>query len=671
MNLFERAGMAALNLAVKLAGGQKLPRSSQAPVFTSPSQDGRPIFSTWDADRAVDQGLKVNAWVYSAVAKVAGAVASVPLVLEKRVGKDWQPDPGHDIQRLLNRPNPFMGRQDLSERWTQFMLLSGNALVWLNIVRGKPAELWPIHPDTIKPLASRANFIGGYEWKVDTSTKRLLDVAEVAHWMFPDPSDPRWGLAPLKAGAGAVDMDQAAARWNRAVLANDGKPPLAVILESSLPIQQARDAAALVREQIDGGSIRQALVLGGTSKVQPLSLNATDLDFLNGRKFSREEIAAVFGVPPVLLSFGEAATFANLDAAKTALWEDRVVPLLDDLCQGYMGALFPYWGLTEDAYRIKADLSGVRALQSNLKTEAETGKLKAEMFKALADAGVPANMAAVAAGLPLADIPGGDQPRQQAYPVTPLSGKARRLPGMERKDKGSEAEDIAPRLARMDEWTDQIRGKVAELLLSQGNAAAAAYAAGEPWEPELSLEDWRTLLEAIHTAVIEAEGAVAYAAVLGTITAVGGAGTFDVLADGVVEWIDQHVGDMVKGITDTSKAVLRAEITAGVEAGESVRDIAKRLRGVGENWSDTRAMLIARTEVASAFNAAHQLSAEQIVSEFDVQMVKTWRSAGDSRVRPDHREMDGETVPIDQRFSNGLMQPGEPNCRCVVTYMAK
>lgn len=304
-----------------------------------------------------------------------------------------------------------------------------------------------------------------------------------------------------------------------------------------------------------------------------------------------EEICAVFGVPPILLSFGEAATYANLDAAKTALWEDRVVPLLDDLCQGYMGTLFPYWALNEADWRIRPDLSGVRALQVNLQTEATTGNIKAQMFKTLVDAGVPPNMAASAAGLPLLDIPGGDEPRQQAPPALTMT-KARR-PHLERKEKGEPAQ----RLKLMDSWAEELRPRVAELLLSQGNEAAAAYAAGQPWEEALSLDDWKDVLGAIHQAVIESEGAVAYSALLKAVTSGGGGGAFDVLADNVVGWIDSHVGDMVGGITDTSKAALRAEIKAGVEA--------------------------------------------------------------------------GETVPIDEPFSNGLTQPGEPNCRCVVTYAPK
>ncbi|MHA0041516.1 phage portal protein [Deinococcus sp. PEB2-63] len=669
MNWMQRLSAALWPFESKRAGAV---RNSQAGVFASQGQDGRAISSTWNADKAVDEGLKVNPWVYSAVGKVAGAVASVPLVLERKQGDQWQPDPGHEIQALLNRPNPFMGRQDLNERWGQYMLLAGNALVWLNIVGGKPVELWPIHPDTIKPIVSRPDFIGGYEWKVDTSTKRVLPVAEVAHWMFPDPTNQRWGLSPLKAAAGAVDMDQAAAAWNRAVLRNDGKPPLAIFLNDGLTLAQMREAAGFMREQIDGGSIRKALVMGGASKVQPLSLSASDLDFLNGRRFSREEIAAVFGVPPILLSFGDAATYANLDAAKTALWEDRVVPLLDDLCQGYMGSLFPFWNLTEDQYRIRPDLSGVRALQANLKTEAEVLELRAKALASMVAAGVPANMAAQAAQLPLTDIPGGDVPRSPAQALPNPATKARAAPKssnsrrFERKDKG---DPVAERLARMDAWIAELTDRVADVLLAQGNAVASAYASGDPWESELSLDDWRVLLEAIHTAVIESEGAVAYTALLGSITAGGGGGTFDVLADGVTEWIDRHVGDNIKLITDTSKAALRAEIRAGVEAGESTRDIAKRIRALSEDWAGYRADRIARTEVGSAFGAAHQLSAEQIAAEEGVALVKVWAATGDSRTRDAHAAMDGERVALDEAFSNGAdTAPHGVNCRCATLY---
>jgi uncharacterized protein with gpF-like domain len=45
-----------------------------------------------------------------------------------------------------------------------------------------------------------------------------------------------------------------------------------------------------------------------------------------------------------------------------------------------------------------------------------------------------------------------------------------------------------------------------------------------------------------------------------------------------------------------------------------------------------------------------------------------WLSARDSRVRDEHVELDGQEKDVDEAFSNGLQQPGEPNCRCTLTY---
>jgi SPP1 gp7 family putative phage head morphogenesis protein len=45
-------------------------------------------------------------------------------------------------------------------------------------------------------------------------------------------------------------------------------------------------------------------------------------------------------------------------------------------------------------------------------------------------------------------------------------------------------------------------------------------------------------------------------------------------------------------------------------------------------------------------------------------VTKRWLSAGDGRVRPAHRALNGEVRGIDEAFSNGLQHPAEPNCRC-------
>jgi hypothetical protein len=37
-------------------------------------------------------------------------------------------------------------------------------------------------------------------------------------------------------------------------------------------------------------------------------------------------------------------------------------------------------------------------------------------------------------------------------------------------------------------------------------------------------------------------------------------------------------------------------------------------------------------------------------------------------VRPEHAELEGEAAGIDEEFSNGLLAPEEPGCRCTLIY---
>jgi Phage Mu protein F like protein len=55
-------------------------------------------------------------------------------------------------------------------------------------------------------------------------------------------------------------------------------------------------------------------------------------------------------------------------------------------------------------------------------------------------------------------------------------------------------------------------------------------------------------------------------------------------------------------------------------------------------------------------------------------VLKTWRATLDSRTRPEHAAMNGDTVLLNQPYSNGDNWPGESNpwnCRCVETYRVR
>ena len=123
-----------------------------------------------------------------------------------------------------------------------------------------------------------------------------------------------------------------------------------------------------------------------------------------------------------------------------------------------------------------------------------------------------------------------------------------------------------------------------------------------------------------------------------------------------------------------NKQHLVSSILQGVMQGESIGEIATRLQGVAD--MDRKAALRnARTMMTFAQNAGRQASYER-AEEKGIHGMKMWVAAHDERVRASHAAIDNEQVAVDEKFSNGLMYPGDKsgdpsevyNCRCRVVY---
>ena len=126
-------------------------------------------------------------------------------------------------------------------------------------------------------------------------------------------------------------------------------------------------------------------------------------------------------------------------------------------------------------------------------------------------------------------------------------------------------------------------------------------------------------------------------------------------------------------ITATSIVRANSIITAGIGENLTTYDISRNLREVYSEDVNYRAMRMARTEVVMSSNSASHYAVGQTGY---TNTKKTWCSAADERVRESHLDMDGETVRINELFSNGLEYPGDPNgdpmetimCRCCPAY---
>jgi uncharacterized protein with gpF-like domain len=82
--------------------------------------------------------------------------------------------------------------------------------------------------------------------------------------------------------------------------------------------------------------------------------------------------------------------------------------------------------------------------------------------------------------------------------------------------------------------------------------------------------------------------------------------------------------------------------------------------------------LIARTETTAIYSGAPVAALARFGEATGRTFLKTWFGVMDERERDEHVALEGETVGIDENFSNGIPYPSEPNCRCAaVTHEAE
>ena len=128
---------------------------------------------------------------------------------------------------------------------------------------------------------------------------------------------------------------------------------------------------------------------------------------------------------------------------------------------------------------------------------------------------------------------------------------------------------------------------------------------------------------------------------------------------------------------DLLKKKIAAQVSRSIATGTSFAQCAKQLSGytrIGYN----NAIRIARTEGHRIQCSATHDAAQQ-AKDRGADIVKKWDATLDGKTRESHVAVDGQIREVEERFSNGLMFPGDPaggaaeviNCRCGYLQKAK
>jgi HK97 family phage portal protein len=260
---------------------------------------------------------------------------------------------------LLARPNPRQAGTEFLEAVTGFLLTAGNAYVELVSVADTPRELHALRPDRMKIVPGAEGWPEAYEYSVAGRSVRF-DMREnlsptgsgsppaILHLALFHPTDDHYGFSPLEAAAFALDVHNAAAAWNKALLDNAARPSGALVYTAAggqLSEEQFERLKQELEHNFQGpANAGKPLLLEGGLDWRALSLSPKDMDFVQAKHAAAREIALAFGVPPMLLGIPGDNTYSNYLEANRALYRQTVLPLAGRIFEALAAWLAPAFG---------------------------------------------------------------------------------------------------------------------------------------------------------------------------------------------------------------------------------------------------------------------------------------------------------------------------------------
>ncbi|MCO5730912.1 phage portal protein [Rhizobium sp. SSA_523] len=310
-------------------------------------------------------GFMRNPVAHRAVTMLAQSCACVPWLCYR--GARERPD--HPILSLLARPNPRQSGPDFFETLYGHLMLSGNAYVEALSLEAKPRELHLLRPDRVTLVAGADGWPLAYDYRVGGRVRRIGAEGDAAgpgllHLKLFHPLDDQLGYPPLGAAVTALDLHNAATRWNKGLLDNSARPSGALVYQprdggNLSPDQYDRLRAELEQGYAGAVNAGRPLLLEGGLDWKAMGFSPKDMDFIEARHASARDIALALGVPPMLLGIPGDNTYANYQEANRAFYRLTVVPLLARTAASFSAWLGAAYG---EPLRLEADLDQVAGL---------------------------------------------------------------------------------------------------------------------------------------------------------------------------------------------------------------------------------------------------------------------------------------------------------------------
>jgi HK97 family phage portal protein len=254
-----------------------------------------------------------QATVFACVRVIADAISTLHVKVYRRTGDARVEDAAHPLVPLLREaPNALQTSVEWLDMMQTALCLHGNSVS--HVVRDARGGVEAIVPIRFESLTVRlSNEALFYEGTRLDGERVAVPQSDVLH-VRGTSSGGLLGLSPIRECRESIALALSAERFGGSTFSNGACP--GGVLE--MPGKLSKEAAARLKESFDASysgssNAGRTLLLEEGIKWSRVGMSSDDAQFLETRKFQRQEIAAIFRVPPHMVADLERATFANIE----------------------------------------------------------------------------------------------------------------------------------------------------------------------------------------------------------------------------------------------------------------------------------------------------------------------------------------------------------------------
>lgn len=562
-------------------------------------------------------------------------------------------DRKHELSRLLRRPNTRTTRHRFVDSLMHDLGIYDRfyAPILRNEATNAP-RLFRIPPQNMRPTITEGSWLFPDKFEtVGLRERREYEHGEVFYLHGHDPEDPRGGLSPIEAIRRILIEDLEATTYRAQMWRNAARK--SGIIERPIAAPDWSDQARnRFKEDFSSRFTGAGPEAGGTPVLEEgmtwvdTSFTPKDAEYLGARRLSREEVAAQYHVSPLFVGILEHANFSNVSEQHRHLYTDTLGPWLDMIEEDLELQLLPFFpDLDPDEIEIRFDLD--EKLRGSFEEEAKILQTATGAPWMLRDeARARRGLAPLPNGqgeqivTPLNVLIGGQASPTDSAPEQGLAGNGNPV-----RATTASTKTVPARRKSVDDLPNDVVGwhaKHVEVLSSffgrQGQSVKSKVGAGQEIEAAFDADRWNGELTTDLAAL-----AFTMSEEVAGATAVEWGGEYDpALAEA---WLAENARIAAENVNAGTLAAL-------VDGADDADDLVEFVAAIFATAAASRTEEIATTRTTSVSNFARKEGAEQAGATHKVWHVNSTESR--------HPTMNGERVAIGEKFSNGLLWPGDP-----------